>query len=128
MRPPKEITTSAVQAEWWQCPGVVYFIGAGDPPLAVKIGVTALTRGQSLAAAVQRRLRGIQTSNHEVVRLLGVVRFTEGQYPTRSAEVLERELHLRFASVQRFAAHSRAAEWFTASDDLLDFIRENTES
>ncbi len=127
MKPPKLTTDSAIQAEWWECPAVVYFFGAGTPPVAVKIGVTAVTKNMSLKQAVLRRFRQIQTSNHETVELLGLIRFTEGEFPTRLAEVLERELHHRFAKLQRFAANTIAAEWFTASAELLAYIREHTE-
>lgn len=74
--------------------------------------------------AVTRRFRQIQTSNHETVELLGIIAFTEGQYPTRLAEVRERELHIQFANLQRFKAGTRASEWFTASRELLSYIRE----
>jgi hypothetical protein len=41
-------------------------------------------------------------------------------------EVLERELHIRFADLQRFKAHTRGAEWFSPSEELLDYIRANS--
>lgn len=98
MKPPRTTTDSPVQAEWWKCPGVLYFFGVGHVPIAVKIGVTAVTKNHDLARAVLRRFREIQTSNHETVELLGLIRFTDGEYPMRSAEVLERELHNGIAS------------------------------
>jgi hypothetical protein len=127
MKPPKETTDSPIQAKWWSCPGVLYFFAAGNPPAAIKIGVAALTNGCSLRQGVTRRLKEIQTSNHETVELLGLVHFTEGQYPTRSAEVRERELHVLFAAQQRFTPGSRGAEWFTPSPELLAHIREHTQ-
>ena len=128
MKPPKETTDNPLQAAWWSCPGVLYFFGAGNPPAAIKIGVAALTSGRSVQRGITRRLEGTQTSNHETVELLGVVRFTEGQYPTRSAEVRERELHIQFAAQQRFKPGTRGGEWFTPSSDLLAYIKEHTES
>jgi len=125
VRPPKEATDNALQAAWWGSPGVLYFFGAGNPPAAIKIGVAALTKGCTLQKGVMRRLREIQTSNHELIELLGLIHFTEGQYPTRLAEVLERELHLRFASHQLFKPGTRGAEWFRPSVDLLDYIQAN---
>jgi hypothetical protein len=124
MKPPKETTDSAAQAAWWSCPGVLYFFAAGNPPNAVKIGVAALTRNCTMLEAVTRRFRQIQSSNHETVELLGVIAFTEGQYPTRLAEVRERELHIQFAHLQRFKPGTRASEWFTPSPELLSYIAE----
>jgi hypothetical protein len=43
----------------------------------------------------------------------------------RSAEVRERELHLQFATAQRFKAGTRGAEWFDPSDELLTYIAEH---
>jgi hypothetical protein len=126
MKPPKETTDSEHQAAWWSSPGVLYFFAVGDPIIAIKIGVAACTRDCSLAQAVRRRFSAIQSSNHETVELLGVVQFKDGQFPTRQAEVVERELHIRFAPLQRFKAHSRGAEWFSSSAELLDYIRANS--
>jgi hypothetical protein len=96
----------------------------GEPRIAVKIGMLAQTGGQTLKQAILRRLRQVQSSNHEAVELLGVVLFTEGKYPTRLAEVKERELHIQFAHLQRFKAHTRGAEWFTCAPEILDTIRD----
>jgi hypothetical protein len=96
MKPPKATTDSPSQAAWWGWPGILYFFAAGDPPVAIKIGVAALTNECSLQACVRRRFEQIQSSNHETIELLGLICFCEGQYPTRSAEVLERELHIQF--------------------------------
>lgn len=127
MKPPKETTSSAILAAWWRCPGVVYFFGAGRPPAAIKIGVTAVTKG-TLQICIRRRHEQIQSANHETVELLGLIRFSEGEYPTRLAEVCERELHIRFATLQRFKAHTRGAEWFTPGNELLHYIRDNAET
>ena len=127
MKPPKETTDSPVQAAWWSSPGVLYFFAAGSPPVAIKIGVAALTNGCTLQEGVMRRLRDIQTSNHELVELLGLILFSDGQYPTRLAEVLERELHIKFAQFQRFKPGTRGAEWFTPSPELLEYIQGNAQ-
>lgn len=50
--------------------------------------------------------------------------FTEGDYPTKEAEDLERRLHLEFSHLARFKPGTRGAEWFSASPDLLARIRE----
>ena len=126
MKPPKETTDSEHQAAWWSSPGILYFFAVGDPIIAIKIGVAACTRDCSLAQAVRRRFSAIQSSNHETVELLGVVQFQDGKYPTRQAEVVERELHIRFAPLQRFKAYSRGAEWFSSSAELLDYIQANS--
>jgi len=111
MKPPATTTTSKIQLEWWASPGVVYFFAAGNPAKAVKIGVTAIPKKATLLSAVIQRFKSIQTHNHEMVELLGVVEFSAGEMPTRDAEVLERELHLRFSPLQRFHRHTRGAEW-----------------
>jgi hypothetical protein len=113
-------------AAWWRCRGVVYFVAAGDPPVAVKIGVAAQTGTRDLKTVVVRRLSQIQSSNHEPIQLLGVIPFTEGEHPMRKAEERERELHLEFSSLQRFKPHSRGCEWFTASPELLAHIEQIT--
>jgi hypothetical protein len=128
MKPPKQSTESATQAAWWASPGIVYFFGAGSPPMAIKIGVAALTNGASIEKAVLRRFKQIQTSNHETVELLGIILFNEGKYPTRDAEVLERELHIKFRSSQRFKPHTCGAEWFSPSGELLAYIQHNSQS
>lgn len=120
MKPPKPVSaSSASTVAWWSCPGIVYFIAVGEPPIAIKIGMAAQTGMRSLRETVVRRLSQIQSSNHELVRLLGVVYFNEGEYPTRQADALERELHIEFAHLQRFKPYSRGAEWFTSAPELL---------
>jgi hypothetical protein len=66
----------------------------------------------------------IQSSNHELIELLGLIVFTEGPHPTRDAEAKERELHSEFATQQRFKPYSRGAEWFTSTPQLLSRIAE----
>lgn len=122
MKPPPETTDSEHTLAWWRCPGLVYFLGAGDPPKAIKIGMLAQTGSSTLRGSMVRRLTKIQTSNHETVVILGVIPFTEGPYPTRSADARERELHIQFAHLERFKAGTCGAEWFNVAPDLLAFI------
>lgn len=124
MKPPKDPSSATESTrEWWGSPGVVYFVAAGSPPTAVKIGMAAQTKKNTLRSTVVRRLSQIQSSNHELVKLIGIVYFSEGAFPTRDAEILERELHLEFEHLQRFKKHSRGAEWFTAAPELLEKVQ-----
>tara|TARA_R100001143_G_scaffold59843_1_gene58800 strand:+ start:76 stop:507 length:432 start_codon:yes stop_codon:yes gene_type:complete len=123
MKPPIEASEAKESTRsWWSSPGVVYFITAGSPPLAVKIGMAAQTGKNTLISTLKRRLSAIQSSNHELVRLVGLKYFSEGDYPTRDAEIFERELHLEFHELQRFKPHSRGAEWFDATTELMEKI------
>ncbi len=106
---------SKYSSEWYSKAGVVYFIGAGRPPVAIKIGVTQKSK-------VRQRLRAIQCDNHEPVELLGVLPFTKGKKPLLNAERRERSLHTQFASHQRIVDGCVGHEWFTAGADLLAFI------
>jgi T5orf172 domain len=125
MKPPT-IPSNPIMLAWYRLPGVVYFFKAGA---AIKIGVTAVSAGKTLQQAVKRRMTQLQSANHEPIELLGVVSFStiERDMPMFLAETLERELHIRFASSQRFKRHTVGAEWFTASTDLLAYIRENAQ-
>lgn len=125
MKPPKPVESSAPSiVAWWQNQGVIYFIAAGDPPVAVKIGMAAITGKRTLRETIVRRLSQIQSSNHELIRLLGVIHFATGEYPTRDAEARERELHNEFEHLCRFKSYMRGAEWFTPSPDLLERIEQ----
>ena len=125
MRPPKH-PDSALQStrDWWSCPGVVYFLGVGNPVVAVKIGVLAVTAKLTIQSAVARRLGQMQTSNHEPIQLLGLISFADCEYPTREAEILERTLHIEFSHLARFASGTKGAEWFSSSPQLLAKINE----
>jgi len=79
---------------WYSKQGLLYFVAAGRPPIAIKIGVTQATK-------MQERLKKIQSANHEPIELLGVIRFDSSEKPLLQAERAERELHKRFASTQR---------------------------
>lgn len=127
MKPPKQTTDSAHTAEWWQRDGILYFLSAGTPAIAIKIGMASVRPGTSVAAAISDRLRKIQTSNHELVQLIGLVVFTGCHYPTREAEVLERELHIRFFEHRRFTEHTVGAEWFNASPEILAYVDATSE-
>ena len=92
--------------------------------MAVKIGMLAVTSRTNLSSAMSRRLANIQSANHELVQLLGVICFTSGHYPTNDAEDRERELHIEFEYLARFKANTRGAEWFSALPALLNKIQE----
>lgn len=125
MRPTKspELASESTR-QWWACPGVVYFLSVGSPIFAVKIGMLAVTGKFTLESAMRRRLSSIQSSNHELVEIFRLVHLTEGDYPSKDAEDLERQLHIEFQHLARFKAGTRGSEWFTASDDLLSKARE----
>jgi len=125
MRPTKPAESASESTlEWWSCPGVVYFLTVGDPILAVKIGMFAVTAKTNLKSAMVRRLSSIQSSNHELVQVHRVRTFTEGDYPTKEAEDFERQLHNEFSHLARFKPGTRGAEWFDASSELLTRIAE----
>lgn len=125
MKPPKSIEVcSSSTLAWWKNSGVIYFIAAGEPPVAIKIGVAAITGNRSMKATIVRRLTQIQSSNHERVRLLGVIQFIDGPHPTRDAEAKERELHTEFSYLRRFAEYTRGAEWFNPAPALLARIEQ----
>ncbi len=106
------------QLKWWRSPGVIYFLAAGSPATAIKIGVT--TR-----ATLLDRMKKTQAHNHEAIELLGVIRFSDGEFPTRDAEDQARRLHGQFAHLCRFKPHTRGSEWFTVSPELLEMIAES---
>jgi hypothetical protein len=68
----------------------------------------------------------IQKANHEPLELLGVVYFATGEMPTLQAENRERELHEKFCSLLRFKRYTVGAEWFNLSDELRDYISNET--
>ena len=107
------------QLRWWQAPGVIYFLAAGSPAAAIKIGVT--TR-----ATLLDRMKKTQAHNHEPIELLGVIRFSDGEFPTRDAEDHARRLHCQLAHLCRFKPHTRGSDWFTASPELLAMIAESS--
>lgn len=121
MRPTKPFHEAAESTrEWWSCPGLLYFLGVGEPTVAVKIGMLAITSKTDPRSAMARRLANIQSSNHELVYVLGVVIRNDGPHPTKDTEDHERELHQEFQHLARFSANSRGAEWFNAAPELLD--------
>jgi hypothetical protein len=128
VKPPKPVEVSSPSTvAWWKNPAVIYFIAAGERPEAIKIGIAAITGNRDLRATIVRRLSQIQSSNHERIRLLGVIQFTHdtyGEYPTRCAEAKERELHNEFELLCRFPAYTRGAEWFDPSPELLARIEQ----
>ena len=104
------------QEDWLRSPGFVYFIAAGAPPIAVKIGVTKKEK-------LKDRIREHQGSNHETLSFLGVVPFLDSEYPMKDAEAHEQELHKKFVKFQR--RKGAGHEWFTADPELLDYIDNN---
>jgi len=122
-------------ADWWyRRPGLVYFFAAGNPPVAIKIGMTSVrietdeVQDRDWLDCIRQRHKQIQSSNHETIRLLGVIRFSGGEQPTRRAEGRERELHKRFSGLQRFKPYTCRAEWFMPGAELLAYIEKSAES
>lgn len=103
---------------WFSKPGYLYFIGAGEPLKAIKIGVT-------VATGFKARLRSHQSSNHEPLRVLGIIDFTSPEKGMREAEKPERSLHQKFAEHQRFQNHWVGYEWFNPHPEILEFIQKN---
>ncbi|MDE2134256.1 MAG: GIY-YIG nuclease family protein [Alphaproteobacteria bacterium] len=116
---PEKERTPKYASPWYAKAGVVYFIGAGRPLIAVKIGVTQKDK-------VKQRLRAIQCDNHEPVELLGILSFDDGDKPLLQAERRERSLHTQFAAYQRIADGYVGHEWFSAAPELVAFIAEHT--
>lgn len=81
---------------------VVYFVRQGESG-PVKIGTTAL-------ASLDGRLKQLQTGSPYSLQLLGVI---EG------GDELEERLHERFATCRL------EGEWFSASEELVQFVRLN---
>ena len=107
---------------WHQRRGIVYFFKAGN---AIKVGVTTIRQNEDYKSAIKRRQKAIQTHNHELVELLGAIRFNDGDMPTFLAEAKEREIHNQFASDLIFKQHTVGAEWFMSSAPLLDYIKQH---
>jgi hypothetical protein len=120
-------------SDWWYTrAGVVYFFAAGDPLVAIKIGVTTIRKDKDKVqeedwhACIRHRHKQIQSSNHEPIKLLGIIRFAEGEKPARDAELRERALHEHFKGLQLFKPHTMGAEWFRPGATLLDYIEKET--
>lgn len=112
---------SEFQSNWENSPGVVYFMAAGRPHVAIKIGVTT-------KKTIQQRLRHIQSANHELIEILGFIIFENGQKPMLQAEAKEKELHKKFHNLQRFEQGWVGSEWFTADQTLIEYIEQNAVS
>jgi hypothetical protein len=117
---------------WYRRAALLYFFAAGDPAVAIKIGVTTIRKekdkveASDWVACIKHRQEQIQSSNHETIRLLGIFKFPDGASPAREAEKLEQELHKAFAELRRFRPHTRGAEWFTPGRLIWDYINKNT--
>jgi len=103
----------------WTC----YFLSVGKPVIAIKVGMLAITQKTDLKSALIRSLSTIQSSNHELVEVLGLVYLTDGPYPARDAEDLERKLHVEFVSQCRFKTGTRGAEWFNSTIEIIEKVR-----
>jgi hypothetical protein len=88
---------------------MIYFIAAGQ---CIKIGVT-------LNKQLLSRLRSIQSSNHEPIRLMRVIPFET----MREAETRESEIHKLFKEIQRIKNASVGHEWFDCTEELVLFIQ-----
>ena len=55
-----------------------------------------------------------------------MIPFDDGDAPMVAAMKLEGELHRRFADTQRAEHGWAGSEWFAASAELLQFIRDST--
>lgn len=116
-------------SEWYRRPRIVYFFGAGDPPVAIKIGMTTrIPDKRDLQQSIRLRHKQIQSTNHETIQLLGIICFDKGEFPARDAEQLEQELHIRFKAQQRFKDNTPGHEWFNPGAELLDYIRDKTQA
>ena len=103
---------------WYSKPGFLYFIGAGNPLKAIKIGV-------AIKSGFTQRLRHPQSANHEPLQVLGVIEFSGQDIGMRQAEILERELHKKFHNHQRFLNGWVGSEWFNPAEEILIFMQEN---
>lgn len=97
------------QDAWERSPGFVYFIAAGN---AIKIGISKETK-------LLDRYSSIQSSNHEPLRLLGVIPFRESERPMKDAEKHEKELHKKF---EQFRCKGAGSEWFNAQPEIKKYI------
>ena len=99
---------------------VLYFIAAGSPIHAIKIGVAGRSR-------MEKRLRELQSSNHEVLELLGIIEFPKEKFTKHMVDSEERErgLHAQFAHLQRLQKWGVGYEWFNPGKELIDFIAQN---
>lgn len=100
---------------WYDRAGLIYFVVAGSPPVSIKIGVTQ-------RKTLLRRLRAIQSSNHEPIRLLRIIEFNDGPKPLHSAEKREREIHKKFANLRLRKGDAVGHEWFKPAPELFKFI------
>lgn len=114
------MTTVKYGHPWYAKAGIVYFLAAGDPPQAIKIGV-------STDEAFEERKKAIQSANHERIEVIGLIRFDQEKYalPMVEAERCERQLHQQFSQHCRSLPGTVGHEWFNPALELLQFIREN---
>jgi hypothetical protein len=106
---------------WYRSPGYVYFLGVGERPTAIKIGI-------STQRDIRRRMGTLQCGNPEPLVLLGVIPFEGTERPMADAEQAERELHSRFAPLRLFRKGWAGSEWFASSAEILELIRDRAVS
>lgn len=97
---------------WKQFPGFVYFIEAGD---AIKIGI-------SKESKLLDRFDSIQSSNHEPLRLRGVIYFPDSECGMEDAWNHEKKLHKDF---EKFQCKGAGSEWFKAEPEIKNYIEKN---
>ena len=108
-------------AHWVKQPGYVYFIGAGKPLVAIKIGIAT-------AGTLKKRLKAIQSSNHEEIWIMGLIPFMDGETPMADANKKEIELHERFKDCRRFQEGSVGGEWFSAQESIVSYVENHCKS
>ena len=108
------------EERWERKAGYVYFIAAGDPPEAIKIGISTVDD-------IKRRLSTIQSSNHVPLRIIGLVRFEGVVRPMLAAQQRERELHELFRQAQRMRNGWTGCEWFNPTPELLALISDEAQ-
>jgi hypothetical protein len=109
------IVPERFSSPWYSRDAVIYFLAAGNPPKAIKIGMTG-------RKDLGRRMLTIQGSNHERISLLKAIEFVGGDKPAKRAENEERKLHIKFASLQRSKRGLVGSEWFNWQEPLISFV------
>lgn len=100
-------------------PGVIYFIAAGLPPRAIKIGM-------SQKESLLERLRSIQSSNHEKIRLMGIIEYGPPlEASLKDAEIREQEICRQFHSLAFRKEDQAGHEWFRPESELISFVMDH---
>lgn len=106
---------SQATINWENSSGYVYFIAAGEPAIAIKIGISTVND-------FKRRFSTIQGGNHEQLFLLGVMPCAN------MSEAMKREqrLHGKYADLQLAEKGWVGSAWFRPSEELLASIASET--